>query len=175
MKTVAVRISGLSPLLMHKFPEVPIEAFDKKPKEEQAELSVYRDAHGKLSIPCVCMQRALVSAATYSKGKGRASLQKQAAACLLVQPVNLSLETDEYAIDARPVVIPATKGRVMRYRPRIDEWSVDFDVTYDETLITPVQMREIVDNAGKRVGVLDFRPERKGPFGRFIVTRWADE
>lgn len=30
----------------------------------------------------------------------------------------------------------------------------------------------IVDDCGTRVGLLDFRPERKGPFGRFVVTKW---
>jgi len=33
-------------------------------------------------------------------------------------------------------------------------------------------LRHIVDDAGSRVGLLDFRPERKGPFGRFIVIEW---
>jgi hypothetical protein len=29
-----------------------------------------------------------------------------------------------------------------------------------------------VDDAGQRVGALDFRPEKKGAFGRFVVTHW---
>jgi len=30
----------------------------------------------------------------------------------------------------------------------------------------------VVDDAGVRVGLLDFRPERKGSFGRFMVVEW---
>jgi len=29
-----------------------------------------------------------------------------------------------------------------------------------------------VDAAGKRIGLGDFRPDCKGPFGRFVVTKW---
>ena len=173
-KTVQVRITGKSPLLMHQYPMEPIEALEKKSPAEQAEYAAYRDPPtGELYIPGVALQRALVSGATYSKGKGRGSLQKAAAACLMVNPQRIGLGTKEYEIDARPVVIPATKGRIIRYRPRLDEWSVEFELEYDDTMLTNDQVRTIVDNTGQRVGLLDFRPEKKGPFGRFNVTSWA--
>ena len=70
------------------------------------------------------------------------------------------------------VVMPATKGRIVRYRPRLNQWKVSFDIEFDNTLITETQLRRVVDDAGSRVGLLDFRPERKGPFGRFIVIDW---
>ena len=35
-------------------------------------------------------------------------------------------------------------------------------------------MREILDAAGKRIGLGDFRPARKGPFGKFTVTHWTE-
>jgi hypothetical protein len=168
-----VELKGISALLMHAFPMVPIEALDKKPAEDQAEHAAYRDPQTReLYVPAIAVQRALVSAATYSKGKGRGSLQKPVAACVIVGPERLSLGTKEYVIDSRPVVIPATKGRVMRHRPRFDAWSIRFDLEFDENLITETQMRRVVDDMGSRVGLLDFRPERKGPFGRCMVTSW---
>ena len=172
MKRIFVEISSASALLMHKFPMVPVEALEKKPIEEQAELAAYRDPNGKLCVPSICIQRALVSGATFSKGKGRGSLQKNAAACVVVDPEYLTLGTDTYAVDSRPVVVPATKGRVLRHRPRIDEWKLKFELAFEEDLISLLQIRRIVDDTGQRVGLLDFRPERKGPFGRFIVTSW---
>jgi len=72
----------------------------------------------------------------------------------------------------RPVVIAATKGRVMRYRPRLDEWKFSCEIEYDETLLTETQLRRIVDDTGSRVGLLDFRPARNGSFGRFVVVSW---
>lgn len=177
MKSVEIEITGISPLLMHAFPLTPIEAVEKKTPEEQAEISAYRipsngRAPGELYIPGVAVQRALVNGATYSKGKGRGSLQKSAAACLTVTPEYLGLGVTAYSLDSRPVVMPATKGRIIRHRPRLDQWRVQLTLEYDETLLTAVQLRRVVDDTGSRVGLLDFRPERRGPMGRFVVTAW---
>jgi len=84
----------------------------------------------------------------------------------------LALGTKEYRIDSRNVTIPATGGRIVRHRPVLDKWTVEFTLAYDETLISDQELREVVDATGSRVGVLEFRPERKGSFGRFRVTGW---
>lgn len=171
--TVKVEITGSSALLMHAFPLVAIEALEKKSIEEQAEYSAYRDPDtGGLYVPGVNIQRSFVASAVYSKGKSRGTLQKPVAACVIVSPERVPLGVRDYAIDSRPVVVPATKGRVIRHRPRIDPWKVTFDVEFDETLLTVTQLRRVIDDAGTRVGLLDFRPEKKGPFGRFTVTHW---
>jgi len=169
----SVEIKGISPLLMHSFPMVPIEAIEKKTPEEQAELAAYRDPQSReLFIPGIAIQRAMIAGATFSKGKGRATLQKPVAACVLVEPQQALLGTKTYEIDSRPVVVPATKGRVLRHRPRLDCWSVKFDVVWDDTLLKESEVKRVLDDTGSRIGLLDFRPERKGPFGRFIVTHF---
>lgn len=173
LREVHVVLKGTSPLLMHRFPMEKIEAIEKMSKEEQAEIAAYRDEHGELYVPAEAVQRSLVGAATFSKGKGRASLQKQAAACLLVTPERLLLGKQSYAIDSRPIVNPSTGGRVMRHRPRFEEWTVTFDLEYDDTLLSEVEIRRIADDAGSRTGLLDFRPACKGPFGRSMVAEWS--
>jgi len=174
VKTINVRIQGKSPLLMHKFPLVPIEAIEKKTPEEQAELVAYRDPDtGELYMPGTAIQRSLINAAIYSKGKGRASLQKVAAACLLVSPDRISLGSKKYTLDSRAIVNPSTRGRIVRHRPRLDKWECAFEIDYEDSLLTEDQVRKIVDDSGQRVGLLDFRPEKKGPFGRFMVTSWS--
>ena len=171
-KVVRVRIKGKTPLLMHRYPIEPIEAIEKKTKEEQAEISAYRLENGGLFVPGVCVQRSLVNGATYCKGKGRASLQKPAAACLMIYPENLPLGTETYVIDSRRVVNPSTKGAIVRHRPRLEEWELEFDLEYDPSLLSEQNVRDIVDNSCNRVGLLDFRPEKKGMFGRSFVTKW---
>lgn len=173
IKKIQCVIKGQSPLLMHSFPMQPLEAIEKKSPEEQAEYSAYRDPETEeLYIPGLAIQRSFVASATYSKGKGRGSLQKPVAACVIVNPERCLLGVKEYKIDSRPVVIAATKGRIIRHRPRLDSWSVSFEIEFDDTLLTEAQVRRVVDDAGSRVGLLDFRPERKGPFGRFVVVEW---
>lgn len=176
MKAISVSIEGLSALLMHAYPLVPVEAIEKKSPAEQAELAAYRDPQTKfLYVPGPALQRAFVSGASYSKGKGRGNLSRSAAACLLVSPERVSLGTKDYEIDTRPVVVPATKGRILRHRPRLDKWKCEFQIDFDENLLTENQVRRIVDDTGSRVGLLDFRPEKRGPFGRFTVVNWTRE
>jgi hypothetical protein len=167
-----ITIEGQTPLLVHAYPLVRIEAFEKKTPEEQATLALYLDPEGQPFFPGINVQRALIAGAVYSKGKGRASLQKPAAACVFVQPERLPLGGVRWQVDARPVVVPATKGRVVRYRPRFDAWHFNFQLEWDDALIRDVEMRCIVDDTGQRVGIGDFRPERKGPYGRFTVVAW---
>jgi hypothetical protein len=172
-KVVEVTLKGTSALLMHAFPLVPIEAIEKKTPEEQAEYAAYRDPETKrLYVPSTAVQRGLVGAATYSKGKGKASLQKNVAACVLVTPDRIDLARKDYVIDSRAVVVPATKGRVIRHRPRIEDWQISFEIEYDPILLSEKELRKITDDMCSRVGLLDYRPEKKGPFGRSMVTSW---
>jgi hypothetical protein len=173
MKIVKVTVTGLSPLIMNRFPLEPVEALKNKPPQEQAEIAAYREpATQELYVPGLNLQRCLIAGAAYSKGKGRGSLQKEAAACLLVAPEYVLLGTKNFVVDSRAVVVPATKGRVVRHRPRINDWKLTFTLEFDDALISEKQLRRIVDDAGVRVGLLDFRPERRGPFGRFRVDDW---
>jgi len=168
-----VTIRGMSPLLMKRYPLEPIEGLEKKPKEEQAELAAYRiPKTGELYIPGDAIQRALINGAAYSKGRGRASLQKVSAACILVSQEFVGLGTNKYEIDSRPVVVPATRGRILRHRPRIDRWKAQFNVEWDETLVNEVQVKRIIEDTGKLVGLLEFRPACKGRFGRFELAKW---
>ena len=175
MKSVQIRIIGESPLLMHAFPAHTPEGMDKMPPEEQAKYHLYSNGNkdAPIYVPSENMRRALVAGAAYSKGKGRASLAKEAAAALFVEPDHCTLTPQTYAIDSRPVVIPATKGRILRHRPRWDEWELSFRIRYDERLFSEAALNKVLVDTGQRVGILDYRPEKKGPFGRFRVTLFS--
>jgi len=172
---VDVEIRGLPPgLLMHAFPSQPIENFDKLPKDEQAEHAAYRDEDTQeLYVPAENVKRCVIDGGAYSKGKGRATLAKIAAACIFITPEKLFLGVTEYAIDERTVVNKFIGGgRVWCYRPRFDEWRLKFQVEYDDELITEQQLKKVVDDSGRLVGVGAYRPAKKGSFGRFLVVGW---
>jgi len=156
--------------LMHRFPLEPIEGQKNMTQEAQEKISEYYTPDGKLYVPGICVHRSLIGAGAYTKHKGQVTKSKIVAACVFVMPEHLFLGQDTYEIDSRAVVVQG--ARIVRCRPRFDEWALSFELEYDEVLISAVQMREIVDNAGKRMGLLDFRPERKGPYGRFQVVKW---
>ena len=93
--------------------------------------------------------------------------------CLDIAATEIPIKhQDRWRVDSRPVVIPSTKGRILAHRPMFDDWSLEFAVQLDETMLGAKFLRNIIDDAGKRIGLGDFRPACKGPFGRFVVTQW---
>jgi hypothetical protein len=172
IQTVNCKIKGSSAVLMHRLPLDPVAGMEKKKPEEQAEESAYRLPNGELYFPGPNLQRALISGSKFSKGKGRSSLATVAAACLMVPQEHLLFGCRKFEVDSWAVVVPATKGRIVRHRPRLDDWSLSFPLEYDDELLSENQVRQIVDDTGLRVGIGDFRPEKKGPFGRFKVIEW---
>lgn len=60
----------------------------------------------------------------------------------------------------------------MCHRPRVDEWRCTFTVDVDTSMFPPNLIRSVIDDAGKKIGLGDYRPARKGPFGRFVVVKW---
>lgn len=115
--------------------------------------------------------RSLVNAAAHTPvgGKGKKTYSKLiAAACILESP-ELDLGVRDFLTDSKSVVIRATGGRVMRHRARLNEWSAEGLLLFDERLLPESAMRKILGDAGQLIGLMDFRPEKKGPFGRFEV------
>jgi hypothetical protein len=81
----------------------------------------------------------------------------------------------KWEVDSRSVVIPSTGGRIMCHRPRLDRWRVSFTLEVDTGMFSVPLVRQLLDDAGKRIGLGDFRPARKGPFGRFVVVKWETQ
>jgi len=170
-----VSIKGITPLLMCAYPAVQIEGMNKRQVKEQAEYVAYRTPKEKqFYVPSANVQRALISGATYCKGKGRGSLQKVVAACVFVTPADLILDNQTPEIDSRTVVNHNVgKGvRVMAHRYRFDSWALSFFVEWDDVLLSEEQIRRVVDETFNRCGIMAFRPECKGSFGRAVVTLW---
>ena len=78
----------------------------------------------------------------------------------------------KWAVDRRRGVLnnAGKSVAVCIIRPRFDEWQ--FDVTAEFDGIPESKVRQLFEFAGKVAGLCDFRPSRKGPFGRFTVTNW---
>ena len=72
------------------------------------------------------------------------------------------------------MTIPATKGRIMRHRPRFDQWGAQFSLLVDDDQLALETAHQLLNEAGNSIGIGDFRPEKRGPFGTFRVTRWEE-
>jgi hypothetical protein len=76
-------------------------------------------------------------------------------------------ELTEY-VDMRAVVVQ--RARIMRCRPIIDNWSVKFDIHFDEDVLSMGDIENFLEIAGKYIGIGDYRP-RYGRFSHQIYSR----
>lgn len=187
MKTISVIIEGISPLLIHRFgedaesarPTRRIEATTRDPRTE-ATKAAYIAPDGTYYFSGAAIPACMGNAGASHKATGtRRTLRfvVPSAVAILDDAITI-LEGEEpaknFEVDGRPVTIPATKGRIMRYRPRWNKWAASFDMLLDENLLSPEMAQQLLTEAGLSIGIGDFRPEKRGPFGRFRVTSWRE-
>jgi hypothetical protein len=184
---IKVTIEGTSPLLMNRFTEAAeiqlsggtaaVHHGHKGTPREQAEPKAYRDGEGRLYIPGANLFACIIAAGKFTKsGKTKLTTQKNSLvpAGLTVEDLVCPLNTTKFEVDSRSVVNPSTGGRIMCHRPRLDQWELTFTLDLDTTVFSPKLIRQLIDDAGKKIGLGDFRPERKGGFGKFVVKHWRE-
>lgn len=179
INTIKVEISGITPLIINRFHEEAAEeatsnmrsARKERPSpEDDAKSRLYSNGSGTF-LPAENIRQSIIEAAKRFK-IGRRAATTDVAASIYLSPFELPL-TGDWHVDSRAVVIPATGGRILRHRPMFDEWAISFSLQIDtDTGVDERMIKEIVASAGKLVGLGDFRPARKGPYGRFSVVSW---
>jgi len=181
MKTYKTTIQGISPLLMNR-PSAMIGDIskDKKPFENnpqgQAENKLYVNPKGKLYQPSTHIYGALIEAGKKKKvvGKGKSTYSKIVGYAVQINPFEIEHKKQKWEIFSILAVNPNTKGRNLLHRPILKEWELSFEITFDETEIAPSIMKELLDIAGKVAGLGDWRPQKKGPYGKFMVTNFKE-
>ena len=189
MQRVLIGIEGVTPLLMNKFHDAAqMDATngtrvstvgDRGTPLEIAETKLYSNENGEPIIPQPNIFRAIIDGGTFFKnGKSKVTTLKSSLipACLSIEELEIPLSSKEpWTVDTRPVRIPSTGGRILAHRPCFNDWALTFTALLDDSIIGIRLLREVVDAAGKRIGLGDFRPACKGPFGKFVVTKWEVE
>jgi hypothetical protein len=183
-----VTIEGISAILMHRFgeqEEIEAEARSVKIQNmtpaDAAERVAYRNELGQLYIPGAAIARMLREAGGSHKQRGtRKSLKYIVPAAVIVPDEQIILHDiageplTKVEVDSRPVTIPATKGRIMRHRARVEKWRATFALDIDGGVLDVATIHQLLEEGGRRIGILDYRPERGGPYGRFAVISWED-
>jgi hypothetical protein len=177
-----IEISGVTPLLMNRFNISEVDKTVKRDKNlsprEEASLVCYEDAEGRLYYPTCNIFACIIEAGKFHKS---GKLKITTARSSLI-PAGLMIEKEfvyfkrpsTWEVDSRGVVIPSTGGKIVKNRPRLDDWCLGFSLILDTKMFTPKEVRMILDDAGSKVGLGDFRPARKGIYGRFVVTGWDE-
>lgn len=190
MLNINIRIDGITPMLMHAFSDEAQEAAssgmktsaaasDRGTAKEQAEKCLYLSADGvTIIIPQPNIFSCIVEAGKFFKaGKSKVTTLRTSIipACVFFNESEFPLINEGWSVDTRAVRMPSTGGRIQRHRPIFERWAIEFSVDLDTSEMSERLFREIVDAAGNKIGLGDFRPACKGPFGRFKVTQWQSE
>lgn len=187
MKRIEVTIEGITPHLQNKFTDsAAIKATEgttgshhgqNMTPREDAESRLNTDEQGRVIAPAPALLSMLIDAGRFHKvGKNKVTTQKTSlvpAAVTFEEPYFLLVSEGGWKVDTRPVRIPATGGRILRHRPCFDDWRIAWAVVLDQGVIPVKLFRQIVDDAGIKIGFSDFNPNHRGPFGKFKVVRWV--
>jgi len=184
MKVYNVTIQGTTPLLMNRPSQLEISDKSKdvkretKTPDEISESKIYADAEGKIYLPSTWFRGALVEAGKQKKmgGKGssKATYSKIVGSSVSIEPFEILLKKPNWKTFSILAVNPTTHGRNILHRPQFEKWEVDMQVRFEEEQIESSVMKELFDIAGKMVGVGDWRPAKKGMFGKFQVVSWKE-
>ena len=189
MRNLKVTWKGISPLIMHSCqcvnPLHPIakelkKYTDKKSKditdEDLIKISdleweagaYWKDGLG-LYIPAENVEATIVNGGkTNRKGK---DFQKYVTVTDLYIPFNygenLTKEELIHNYEYRDTRIMSVKrARIMRTRPRFDQWNITFNLMYDEDNMNIDTIINAMEYAGSYVGLCDSRPK----YGKFVAT-----
>ena len=189
--TANVQVVGVRPLLWHAFgPDaMPLEKREKTgvagndPEEWKRTVLVTKE--GQLYLRPTYAFGAIREASRYTKVGGKGTLQKSMSATLQVTsdimlvdrwlPAEpLPTDPDELVyLDIQGVRNPATKGRNVRYRVAASTgWKTSFDLLWDKTLVSLIQMESVLIDAGRLVG---FGDGRSIGYGRFELESFEVE
>lgn len=175
--SVKIRVEGVAPLLFHRWncesvaEKANAAKGSKAKKTDDIESYVYRDASGDLCVPGEYLRQALVHAAKFVQDprSPRKSAMDLFKAGIVVQTELASLGVKDWDfLDQRRVVVQ--RNGITRMRPAMQKgWkvSIELEVILPE-YINRTLLQQVLANAGRLVGLGDFRPT----FGRFCVTKF---
>jgi hypothetical protein len=188
MKKADVEISGIRPIWFHAFRIEQISSLSKVKSgsagndPEEWKRTVL-EKNGQLYLPGSYWTSCLKEASKYTK-IGRGSIQKIFISTTLVlddftlldrflpegwEKMSIDeMEKDSsnlVYLDIRGVMNPNSKGRNIRYRIACcPGWKTKFSLSFDDTFISPAQMKQIIQNSGKMIGIGDGRVLGNGRF-----------
>jgi len=178
-QVIDVEITGISALLQNNWQGSEEQMISKGKRKTSGTANNADEWRGKLypiqgglGHPTAAVENAIIKAARDFKADKRRTMAETVKATVFCnEPYAVlvgKLEPD--LIDRSSIVNPNTKGRGFRYRPLFNPgWKARFSVTLADTELVEVdRLKEMIDHAGARIGIGDWRPK----FGRFYVSEF---
>lgn len=156
------KVAGLKPTA-RRVGEVDYSDYWKKALYFDEALGIYQPANH--------IEGAMIKAAVNFQitGKGKKTYKDLFRSAVFVSPDYIphnKFEPDE--IDTR--LVKVNNSAIERQRPMLKDWSLDFDIQILEEQIHEDVVRQVLDHAGRYIGIGDFRPR----YGRFAVAKFGE-
>ena len=175
--SVNVTIEGASDFLFHRWNNEAVAEKaaaakgSKAKKTDDPESFVYRDEKGDLAVPGEYLRMAIINAAKFKqdpRSPRKSAMDLYKAGIVNMTPL-ASLGVKEWDYEDRRRVMIQRNG-VTRVRPAmLKGYRVEFQIMVNlPEYIDPASLRETIEQAGRLIGIGDFRPT----FGRFGVVKF---
>ena len=189
----AIKLRGIRPLIMHNgaallgkrspasLEKMEIarkrlsdrtEADDDRIRELECQMSIWFDDNGAPTIPAAAIRAAIETAARKLKqgAQVREGMAVSGVTAFDYDREALGTTVEELGRNTQftvPVVVQ--RNRLARTRAKFDTWSVTVVIEADDDLVDQQQLESWLTIAGRRIGLGDWRPERSGDYGRFVL------
>lgn len=149
------------------------------PLADRAAKKVIRNEDNEIGLPVEYILAALINAGRHVKnGKDKISTAVSTTLYEFLS-INESFlpfanQENNWKIDKRRGVLnnAGKSVAVAIIRPLFKQWETSLIIEVDTTVMSTDVVKKIFETAGSKIGVGDYRPAKKGPFGMFSVTGW---
>jgi len=181
MQVFSMTIEGISPLIQHswndKVKKILLEKKQGKKTKNRAPCDPeqeFRDAtyvikKGVYGMPVSALKSCLINAAHKDLGIEK-TLVRKAVFIRCVNPDGLLPMQCSDPVMREDCVRLTGNSTDLRYRPEFKEWRVTMEIEHDADLLKPQEIMNLFTRAGFGVGLLEWRPEKGGEYGRFQVV-----
>ena len=148
------------------------EADDARLRELETVGSLWLDSQGSPTIPASAIR------AVIETGAKKLKQGPQVREGLVVTDTAFDFDRAKYGDSMEDwqrttqftTSVVVQRNRISRTRALFETpWSCTFEVDVDDELVDEEQLRRWLDIGGRRIGLGDWRPEKSGTYGRFIV------
>lgn len=183
ISTIKMRLSG-DELICNSFSEkskremldkqMGVAKMKKENKDPQAcfENARLRDSEGRDCVQANGVKLCFVSAARFTGGLPMTILYPGVFVRGTLLPITykkLVMREDVVRVGKFP-----NKTADIRFRPAYLDWSVDIELEFNSHVFNASQLVNLATLAGFHIGLCEWRPEKRGQYGRFEV-QLADE
>lgn len=175
--SVCLEIQGTAPLIQNNFSQKSIEEMlrkhmgistqrePKKPSECVRNATIF-NTQGQVSVPPAGIKKSMLTASTQLKTFKKTQLRT----AIYVRGGSIPIT---YARMVPRMDMVRTSGMArtpdVRFRPMFEEWKARVEIEFADT----IGVQSVVDllNRAGSVGLGEWRPEKDGSFGTFVVSR----